>query len=641
VLILLTRMVVAALATGPLTPFDKVLLDDGRMIEGDVVEEDRDGYVVLALPGAEVPISLDLVDQVYVENLEDYVPKNRKEERYLERGWVLFEGSWMSRTRREAILRERKEAEAARLAEIRRRQDWRRRYEIETRHFEIESNCAKEIVDEYAEMLEQYYDQFTDFWNITLSPGDKDGKVKFFLYRNERDFHQITGTGPNVGGFFSPLDMELHLPYDDRDPGWARHVLYHEGNHLLTQMVEPSFLYPIWLNEGMAEYYGTAEVDEDGDFELGEPAYGRIVSLRRDRDRGEFMSLREVLTTEKPSFTGRHYAMAWSFVHFLMESDEYARSFRNFFANLPDNRLLDLETLATRGGRNFRTPTLDSVLEALEKQLGASVEELEQQWLDRVEQYGELDAPAYYLAAKVAIATARETYEEEEYEEAIEDALGYYEKACSLGIEDPDCYRDYSELLRTEREDGVRAWEVVQKAIERDPINPYHYMEAAGVLMMDGPQQDLDHSYAMAETANALAAGDHRLQALYEELMALLEPAREARAEAERLAAEEAARDKRQWMVFPFYFEGLEPEPDRIEGLATVQLREMIREGEVGELDWIFQDWGRYDESGELVKGEGKWNHEWVQLKDIPIFAEDLAAAEAAGVAKTFEKPGG
>ena len=32
-------------------------------------------------------------------------------------------------------------------------------------------------------------------------------------------------------------------------------VLFHEFNHLVTYLIEPDFSYPIWLNEGMAEYF--------------------------------------------------------------------------------------------------------------------------------------------------------------------------------------------------------------------------------------------------------------------------------------------------------------------------------------------------------------------------------------------------
>ena len=36
------------------------------------------------------------IDKTFVEDLDNYVPKDKKEEQYLKKGWVLFEGRWMA-----------------------------------------------------------------------------------------------------------------------------------------------------------------------------------------------------------------------------------------------------------------------------------------------------------------------------------------------------------------------------------------------------------------------------------------------------------------------------------------------------------------------------------------------------------------
>ena len=158
------------------TPFDRVLLKDGRVIEGKLLDSSDTEYVTLRLPGADIPIPMTMVDTTYVEDLEDYVPKNAKEERELAKGNVLFEGRWMSKRRRDQALRERAEADKTLIDQLRRDQKWANHKTIETRHFIVKSNCRDEIAQRASDLLENYYNAFVDFWNIKLSPSE--GKTK-------------------------------------------------------------------------------------------------------------------------------------------------------------------------------------------------------------------------------------------------------------------------------------------------------------------------------------------------------------------------------------------------------------------------------------------------------------------------------
>jgi hypothetical protein len=67
---------------------------------------------------------------------------------------------------------------------------------------------------------------------------------------------------------------------------------------------------------------------------------------------------------------------------------------------------------------------------------------------------------------------------------------------------------------------------MIQKAIQLDPIDGYNYVEAAGILILDGPLQDLEKARSMCDTASALAnKSDWALQKLIDELLALIQPA--------------------------------------------------------------------------------------------------------------------
>ncbi|HEX5009932.1 MAG TPA: DUF1570 domain-containing protein [Planctomycetota bacterium] len=531
------RARLALLAAALLLPaFDQVLLKDGRTITGTIVASDDPHVTRLRIGQVEVPIRNELIDKTWVEMLAGYVPKDKLEEEQLRQGNVLFEGSWMSRTRREDILRKRADADRAAIAELQRRQDWKNAVVEETRHFIVTSNCTDAVRREYEERLEAYYKAFTDDWGITLSPGDVRGKLKFMLYRDYDDFLRETRQVPGVGGFFSFATGELQLYDDMQVPEQSRDTLFHEGNHLLTYLIDTHFRYPTWLNEGLAEYYGTAEIDARGRFHAGDLQYGRIVSLRTDRANGTFLHLRpDVLLVGQEDYGYRQYAYGWSFVHFLMQSPRYAKPFRSFFVSLPKNQDVqckqDLHLSAIKTA--VRVPELTSVAAALEKRLGKSVEALEQEWLAWIDaNYGELTPLAWYKAAGLALDHPRADGGH------VRDAMEYLDRACSLGIEVSACYRQYAELLRRggaieasetsglAPPDTAKAWAIIQKAIQLDPIDGYNYVEAAGILILDGPLQDLPKAQSLCDTAAALAGKDDwALQKLIDELRALIQPA--------------------------------------------------------------------------------------------------------------------
>ncbi len=632
-------MAIAFLTSPAHAAFDKVLLKDGRLIEGQLLESEDASYVLIRLAGVDIPIHQDLIDKTFEEDLENYVPKNSKEEQYLKKGWVLFEGRWMSRTRRESELNKRKKADKDAIDKLRREQKWHYAKELETAHFEIKSNCPEEILDEYSTRLEGYYKNFMDHWSIKLKPSMKKEKRKFFLYRNYDDFLSITDSRPGVLGFFNWVLGELHLFHSSTEPEYTISVLYHEGNHLLTHLIDPNFRYPTWMNEGMAEYYGSAKIGEDGEFIVGGLQYGRIATLRTDREKGNVIPLSEVLTIEQSGYGGRHYAYGWSFVHFLMETKKYSSSFRKFFAKLPENK--DIEVRNRSGatliaGKEYSIvltePDLDSVLESLEDTLGTSLEDLEAEWHEFTAQaYGDLTGPAYYRAARLARGFGTVT------EEGIENSLEYYEKAVQLDVTIPACFREYAQMLREGGMPGLRvrepdlerAWDMIQRAIELDPIEPANYIESGRILLADSEIQDLDQALSMAETAGALAPRNLIAKAAVDLLVAEIEPARARK----HRAAEEAERlkelDERVWIVQPTFVEG-EEEPEQLTDLSTSDVEELIEAGVVQAGDWIFQTFRYVDpESGELTDPTEKWDKEWVPVSEVPDFDEALKALEA------------
>ncbi len=603
--------------------FDKVLLKDGRLIEGKILDEDRDGAVQFEIRGMEITIPHSMVDKSFVEDLEDYVPKDAKEAKYLKKGWVLFEGRWMSKSRREQELEQRAKEQEEAIAESRRLQDWQSALEVETDHFIMKTNVQADIAEEFAFCIDAYYKYFTDFWSIKRGNSDK---LKFFLYRNERDYLRLNGMPYGVKGHFSPVTEDLHLFYDHLDPEFSFDVLFHEGNHLITYLIDPDFMYPRWMHESMAEYFGSADMDSRGNFELGALQYGRIAAMRAGEESGRIITPKEVLLTPHQAFTAAHYAVGWSFVHFLMESPKYGKKFVGFFRTLPKNSDIPAENRPFMNGTRKFVDEPD-VLAALEKRLGRSMEELEEEWRESINNnYQDMPAKGYYRAAQLALFYPQDDGSH------VTKAFDFFERAVQGGIEDPTCFRRYAELLRkggiiesrqvhkVQDPNPAHAWEMITRAIELDPVNAYSYCEAAGILIMDSEVQDIDLASQMVITARALAPNSGSVRGLYESLVDKIRDVRKSR----KAAAD--AVGTAVWRIQPAYIE-TEERPEHILDLSTDDIRERIGSGEFDGNDWAFNGVPAMDpETGERPPKE-KWDSEWVQLKDIPWFREALEAA--------------
>lgn len=104
----------------------------------------------------------------------------------------------------------------------------------------------------------------------------------------------------------------------------APRIVAHEYLHAL--LADAGLALPLWLNEGLAEYYSTALVGDDR-LVLGTP-----VVAHRDRLRGRpFLPLEELvgLGAESPGYleegyAERFYAQAWLLVHFLVSEPHSA-----------------------------------------------------------------------------------------------------------------------------------------------------------------------------------------------------------------------------------------------------------------------------------------------------------------------------
>jgi tetratricopeptide (TPR) repeat protein len=117
-------------------------------------------------------------------------------------------------------------------------------------------------------------------------------------------------------------------------------ILFHEYTHLLIRNAAHTI--PVWLNEGIAEYYSTFRLTAGGRrAELGRPIEHHVALLR-----GEMIPLPELLsvTASSPLYNEGNrrsifYAEAWALTHYLLtERPDGAAAINKYLTSLAANR---------------------------------------------------------------------------------------------------------------------------------------------------------------------------------------------------------------------------------------------------------------------------------------------------------------
>jgi hypothetical protein len=187
-----------------------------------------------------------------------------------------------------------------------------------SRYYIINSDLDESIVKEadlrLTRMAEEYHQRTSGF------SGTIREKLPFYLFGHEADYLAAGGTADSAGRFTGTELMALagHKPGPEL---WR--LIQHEGFHQFARAVIGGDL-PIWVNEGLAEYFAEGAFTGDGF------VTGLIPQDRLDRLRGLLKSQHAVPLDRLLSMTHQewnqsldvaNYDEAWSLVHFLAHAD--------------------------------------------------------------------------------------------------------------------------------------------------------------------------------------------------------------------------------------------------------------------------------------------------------------------------------
>ncbi len=131
------------------------------------------------------------------------------------------------------------------------------------------------------------------------------------------------GKAVDVGGLFVPRSHVNYILLGPDRGGDSLRPVFHEYSHLLINNVAPTL--PLWLNEGVAEYYSTFELDSGGQaVSFGRPIRDHFEALNSS----SWLPLQALLGTARTSQEynegarrGMFYAESWLLVHMLLHGE--------------------------------------------------------------------------------------------------------------------------------------------------------------------------------------------------------------------------------------------------------------------------------------------------------------------------------
>ncbi|HEX8494347.1 MAG TPA: tetratricopeptide repeat protein [Pyrinomonadaceae bacterium] len=310
-------------------------------------------------------------------------------------------------------------------------------------------------------------------------------------------------TMENVGGYFlSRQDMNYIVLTAETRGASPYEVIFHEYEHFITSNNMRKA--PLWLNEGLAEFYSTFTPEQDPQkVRLGDPIPNHILALRNNR----LLPLKTLLTVDRKSphynessKAGIFYAESWALIHYLMIGNEGKRKeqLTRFINQL--NSEIPLE-------ENFRQ-SFQADYQTIEKELDQYVRKFIfpalivtfKQQFDYAKEMQSVplsEAETHYHLGDLLLQSGRYEESEEHLRKALKIDAGFAPAQTALGI------------LRFRQKQFAEARSLLQAAIDSDPksyLAPYYYAES---LAQEGHNEEAIKFYRQSILLNPKIAQMH------------------------------------------------------------------------------------------------------------------------------------
>jgi len=209
--------------------------------------------------------------------------------------------------------------------------------EVRSPNFTVISNAgekeARRVADQFEQCREVFHSAFT---KLRVDLGKP---LIIFVVKNEDSlkvlipvYWENKGRAHPAGIYITGEDRHYVAVRADVESDNPYHLVYHEYTHAIMNLNFQGL--PVWLNEGLAEYFGNSVI-QDKDVEIGKvPAY-HLQTLQQER----LIPIDTLLLADEHSpyyneqnHASMFYAESWAIVHYLMlDPDARKRQLLNTF----------------------------------------------------------------------------------------------------------------------------------------------------------------------------------------------------------------------------------------------------------------------------------------------------------------------
>ncbi len=200
---------------------------------------------------------------------------------------------------------------------------------VRSKHFEFVGEVGEEKIRRKAFELETFREVFhRAFPEIIV---DAPVSPTILIFKDAESFSPFKPIRENgfsdksVSGFFQSSDEMNYIAFPIFDNGEkSSGTIYHEYFHFLVKNTFQTSVLPLWLNEGLAEYFQTFRMKNEQKAVFGEVRENHLRLLRQYKliplktlSAIDYQSLNKMNENEKSLF----YAQSWALVHFLMQKN--------------------------------------------------------------------------------------------------------------------------------------------------------------------------------------------------------------------------------------------------------------------------------------------------------------------------------
>jgi len=244
---------------------------------------------------------------------------------------------------------------------------WSEKHTYESRHYRVSSDLSHSVCRSVALELEETHRHVSR--RLGVGQHDETRRFQVFVFAGKASYLDyiedvFEGRGESTQGMYSSYLKQL-LVLDSEPRDTLMHTVRHEGFHQYFDAILDAP--PIWLNEGLAEYFAASRTPS-GAWKDGRVDARRLGTLRGTAGSpGLALSpLERFFAQDQPSFMAdaqRNYAQAWALVHFLRHSTvENEGRFDALMAALLEGQSNELAMRAAFGDAD-----LEVLREALER----------------------------------------------------------------------------------------------------------------------------------------------------------------------------------------------------------------------------------------------------------------------------------